>query len=648
MTNFIAIEKEITERKRRENLLKESEERLQFVLKGSELGYWDWEAASGNMIVNDRWYEMLGYSRNDFEPTVDNWHALVHPEDMKRLNEIMETVFPDPNKNDFYVEIRAKHKKGHYIWILDRGSVVRRNDQGEPSRISGMHMEITERKELESELEQERRFLTKILNTNAVSLVVFNKEGKVIFANQGAEQVLGLPKSQIEEKSFDNSVWQVYTMDGAPFPEEESPFLKVIETGEVIKDVQLCLIWMDGTVKYLSLTAAPLSFENNQVKEVVVTIIDITKRIVAQKQLDQTKNQMQSILKEMDDVVWSVTLPEYKMIYITPSIEKITGFPQSYYLDNYVGKSWEEKIYEQDKKLLQKAYDDLERKGSFEIEYRIRTKENQLKWVSNKGTVIFKNDKPTRLDGYIADISDRKKQEIAVEKYIKIVEDQNDRLKNFTYIVSHNLRSHSANIQGLMYLINKKHPEICEIEYIKLLNKASDKLDDTLHHLNKVVSVVSSAEELQKINLSEAVTAFSDTFQNLLEESKVWFLNEISKNVFVEAVPAFFESIITNLLTNAIKYRDPEKDDSYVRVSSRNFNGIVIIEIADNGLGIDLEKYGEKLFGMYKTFHTNKDSRGLGLFLTKNQIESMGGKIEVESKLGIGSTFKVFLKDGNI
>ncbi|WKK74113.2 PAS domain S-box protein [Marivirga salinae] len=648
LTNFIAIESDITERIQREDLLKESEERLQFVLKGSELGYWDWDANSGKMTVNDRWFEMLGYTRNDFEVSIDNWHSLVHPEDMEKLNDIMENVFPDPKKSDFYVELRAKHKKGHYIWILDRGSVVERDFKGNPSRISGMHMEITERKELENRLEIERKFLNKILNTNALNLMVLNNAGKIIFVSKGTEKILGLKKNEIEQKTYNDPIWDLYTMDGKPFPSKELPFVKVNQTQDVVKDVQLCLVWKNGTVKYLSLQGSPMSYDNGKVNEVVITILDITQRIIAQKQLDQTKNQMQSILKEMDDVVWSVSIPEYKMIYITPSIEKITGFPQSYYLENYVGNRWEERIYENDKKLLEKAYQDLDEKGSFELEYRIRSKDDRLKWVLNKGTIIKKNGKPSRLDGYITDISKRKEQENALKKYLAIVEDQNERLKNFTYIVSHNLRSHSANIQGLMYLINKKNPEIAENEYVKLLNVASDKLDDTLHHLNNVVSVVSSADEMHKINLSDAITAFSDTFENFIKESKIWFLNEVSKAVYVEAVPAFLESIITNLLNNAIKYKDPEKNDAYVRISSRKFNGIVIIEIEDNGLGIDLEKYGEKLFGMYKTFHNHKDSRGLGLFLTKNQIESMGGKIEVVSKLGIGSTFKVFLKDGNI
>src|SRR5690606_31040394 len=135
-------------------------------------------------------------------------------------------------------------------------------------------------------------------------------------------------------------------------------------------------------------------------------------------------------------------------------------------------------------------------------------------------------------------ISHRNEQENKLKKYLEIVEDQNDRLKNFTYIVSHNLRSHSANIQGLMYLINKKNPEIAANEYVKLLNKSSDKLEDTLQHLNSVVSVVSSTEQMTSINLGEVITELLGTFENLLFESKVIVKNEIPKQSQVEAVPA--------------------------------------------------------------------------------------------------------------
>ncbi|HET8859667.1 PAS domain S-box protein [Marivirga sp.] len=648
LTNFIAIEKDITERIERENLLKESEERLQFVLKGSELGYWDWEADSGRMTVNNRWFEMLGYEPNEFYPSIENWHALVHPEDMTKLNEIMKSVFPDPTKGDFYVELRAKHKKGHYIWILDRGSVVKRNAQGEPLRISGMHMEISKRKLLEEELSFERQFLKNIMDTNALSILVINKEGKVIFANHGAENLLGLKKSTIEDMRYDDPYWNIISLDGDPFPSEKLPFMQVLTTNKATKNIEFGLKWHDQTEKYLSVIGAPLKIENGQTTEVVISIIDITKRIGTQKQLDAVNQEINNIVKDLTDVVWSVEIPSYKLTYITPSIQKLTGYYPKFYIGKTVQETWETQILKSDLPLLKEGYKSLEANEAFELEYRILTKEKKVKWILNKGKLITENGKPIRMDGYIADISHRKEQENELRKYLKIVEDQNERLRNFTYIVSHNLRSHSANIQGLMYLINKKHPKVAEIDYVKLLDKASNKLDDTLHHLNNVVSVVSSADEIKKVNLNDAVVSFTESFENLIKESGVRFINKVPKNQMVEAVPAFLESIITNLLTNSIKYCDQRKGDCYVKINSRKLIGIVVIEITDNGLGIDLDKYGDKLFGMYKTFHTHKDSRGLGLFLTKNQIESMGGKIEVQSKINEGSTFKVFLKDGSI
>lgn len=648
ISKYVSIQKDITEDKHNQSLLKESEERLRFVLKGSELGYWDWEADSGKMTVNDRWYEMLGYTREDFDPSIKNWHALVHAEDMAMLHEIMETTFPGPTKSEFAIELRARHKNGEYVWILDRGAVVERNGAGQPQRISGMHMLINQRKKLEKDLEEEREFLNKIISASVLSVIIINKSGEITFANAGAESILGLKKNEIESRTYNDPGWKQIKLDGTPVTHEEFPFVQVMTTKKAVKDSQFGIIWQDGTIKYISVTGAPLNYDKEVVEDVIFSVTDITERVLTQQQLDQTKNQMQSILKDLSDVVWSVNLPSYKMKFVTPSIEKLTGYPPSYYLDQLVSDCWEQGIYKPDKYLLENAYANLRENGSFETEYRIKTKVGVLKWVLVKGTIISNKGIPSRLDGYIADISDRKEQENSLKKYVEIVEDQNDRLKNFTYIVSHNLRSHSANIQGLMYLINNKHPELAENEFIKMLNKASNKLDDTLHHLNNVVSVVSSTEEIKKVNLGDAITAFLDTFENLISEAQVYFLNEVSQNVLIEAVPAFFESIITNLLTNAIKYRDTEKSESYVRISNRSIKGIVIIEIEDNGLGIDLDKYGEKLFGMYKTFHNHKDSRGLGLFLTRNQVESMGGKIEVESTVGKGSIFKVFLKDGSI
>jgi len=103
---------------------------------------------------------------------------------------------------------------------------------------------------------------------------------------------------------------------------------------------------------------------------------------------------------------------------------------------------------------------------------------------------------------------------------------------------------------------------------------------------------------------------------------------------------------LLNFISNAIKYRSLERKPE-VRLSLKASNGYKVLSITDNGLGIDLERYKDRLFGMYKTFHGNKDAKGLGLFITKAQIETMKGKIEVESTVGEGTTFRILLPEMN-
>jgi signal transduction histidine kinase len=188
-----------------------------------------------------------------------------------------------------------------------------------------------------------------------------------------------------------------------------------------------------------------------------------------------------------------------------------------------------------------------------------------------------------------------------------------------------------------------KHPELKNNQYIQYLNTASVNLENTLHSLNDVVSVVSSKHETEIVTLKPYIENFRSTFKTMLDEASVKFINEINDKIELKVVPAFLESIITNLITNAIRYRDPNKD-SFVRLSIQKNKKYNIFKVEDNGLGIDLKLYRDKVFGMYKTFHKNKDAKGIGLFLTKNQIESMGGKITVDSEVGKGSTFKVYFK----
>jgi len=226
---------------------------------------------------------------------------------------------------------------------------------------------------------------------------------------------------------------------------------------------------------------------------------------------------------------------------------------------------------------------------------------------------------------------------------LKLVTEQNKRLINFSYIVSHNLRSHTSNIKTIIDLLEVTNDQIERLELLTHLKTVSNSLDNTLHNLNEVVAIQTvKALNIETINVFNFIEKAMAVLSKQIELKKVSIINKVSNDVLINYNPAYFESIIFNFLSNAIKYSSNERQPIII-FEIEFIQNRTVLSISDNGLGIDLEKNGNKLFGLYKTFHGNKDARGIGLFISNNQIEAMGGKIEVDSELNIGTTFKIHL-----
>lgn len=145
------LESEIEQRKILEQELKENKERLDLAIHGSGLGLWDWNIESGEVVINDRWAEMLGYTAAEIEPNVDAWKKMIHPDDISMVMDVLDTHLAD--KTHFYeAEYRLRTKAGNWKWILDSGLVVERDQNGKAIRATGFHRDINEKKELEDKL----------------------------------------------------------------------------------------------------------------------------------------------------------------------------------------------------------------------------------------------------------------------------------------------------------------------------------------------------------------------------------------------------------------------------------------------------------------------------------------------------------------
>lgn len=233
--------------------------------------------------------------------------------------------------------------------------------------------------------------------------------------------------------------------------------------------------------------------------------------------------------------------------------------------------------------------------------------------------------------------------EIEIEKLYAVSKKLNEKLLDFTYIISHNIRSNTSNMSMIIDLIDDSTDQSEQLEYFKLLKESNDKLSETIHYLNETINIqIGSKEARVKLNVKSEINKTLHGVNAIIKKENAEIHINIPDSMEIKTIPSYFESIIFNLVTNAIKYKSPERN-LFIEITAKKVNSKTEICVKDNGLGIDLHKNKHKVFGMYKTFHGNTDAVGLGLFMSKNHVEALGGTIDLESEPSKGSIFKVLL-----
>ncbi|WP_106791823.1 ATP-binding protein [Aquimarina sp. Aq78] len=276
----------------------------------------------------------------------------------------------------------------------------------------------------------------------------------------------------------------------------------------------------------------------------------------------------------------------------------------------------------------------------FNTEIKMVTANNRVFWVRAIGKPVYNENKEIiGIRGVFQDIDEIKRKELNLQMSIDIIASQNSRLFNFAHIVSHNLRSHTSNLSLLVQLIEDIDNPEEKIGLIKEIKQISYSLNTTIEHLNEIVAIHTNKDQEKKpVKFQDAFNLVTSGIGQMISMSKTKIKTDFSELNTINYISAYLESILLNLITNAIKYKHKDRDP-VVEIKSYSIGSKECLKVTDNGSGIDMKLFKDKIFGMYKTFHYNKDAVGIGLFLTKNQVESLGGKITVESEVDKGTTF---------
>lgn len=219
----------------------------------------------------------------------------------------------------------------------------------------------------------------------------------------------------------------------------------------------------------------------------------------------------------------------------------------------------------------------------------------------------------------------------------------NNELTQFSYAVSHNLRGPIARLLGLANILHVEK-SVAESEdfpiIVKHIQQSAKDLDEIIKDLGQIVDIRNNV--MQRTELIRWETEWQKT-RGLLNLPDDFINKHITidfNSDFVHGVRMMVGSILYNLVSNAIKYQSPERT-LQIEIRTYSKNGHCILEVEDNGLGIDLDAFGGDVFKMYKRFHMHKDGKGIGLYLVKTQVEALNGSIELRSKPNEGSVFKV-------
>ncbi|PIF59121.1 PAS domain-containing protein [Flavobacterium sp. 2] len=376
-------------------------------------------------------------------------------------------------------------------------------------------------------------------------------------------------------------------------------------------------------------------------------VSDITELKDKEEKLRISEERFQFALDASTVGIWDWDMVTNNVFYSSLSL-KILELESSDIFDD--PERWDKIVHPDD---LPKYYSDIKEHFENKIPYyenyhRVMTSSGNYKWILDRGKVINRdeNGKPLRVIGTHTDISLQKEKELELLKTMKLYSDQNSRLLNFSHIVSHNLNTQAGNIKSILDFIDADGDKETVTEMLEHLRTVSNDLNETISNLSQIVKTQSNINiTVGPLKLFEYIEKTISTIKGHSKQKKVTIINNVPEYLIINFNPAYLESVLLNFTTNAIKYAHPDRDPVIIFDFGLETDGHKSLKITDNGLGIDLKVYGDLLFGMYKTFHKHEEARGIGLYITRNQIEAMKGAVSVESEVGVGTSFKITFND---
>lgn len=390
-----------------------------------------------------------------------------------------------------------------------------------------------------------------------------------------------------------------------------------------------------------------------QIDGIMLFAFDVSEQVNSRKTIAENNEHFQFVTNAMPQKVWSAET-NGEIDYLNEKWLTYTGL--SYKELKKWG--WKSTIHPEDWEDNEKAWQhSIEHGQDFQLEHRFRRKDGQYRWHLTRGHA--QRSKDANIKAWIGtdtDIHDQKLTEQSLKEVTSELSDTNQQLRslhkdldNFIYIASHDLKIPITNIEGLVNLLELKLPPACYQEepiksIIGMMQISVERFKKTVSSLTEITRLQKdSHQEPTQQSIAMVVQAVIEDLGQIIKKTGAQLEIDVKDCPFIFFSEKNLRAVIHNLISNAILYHSPERTPK-IHISCRSIPGFAILQVKDNGLGIDLKSHEAKLFSMFNRLHTHIEGTGIGLFMVNRIVENAGGKIKVSSTPGEGSAFDIYFR----